>query len=115
MAKTSAEVTLKALRELFLVPVEQAAEAGVNAIVDEVRQEAYDELSLREIANWPVEATPDGVAGPFARYVAAMAASRVSGIDEENIKKLDRNTEYRNVVAAAGRKWSGQPTQVDGF
>ena len=51
----------------------------------------------------------------FANGVAAMAASRISGVQEEQIKKLDRDKEYRNIVAVMGKKWRGEPTQVDRF
>ena len=115
MTKTNQQIANKALRELFITPVEQSARAGANAIVLEVLEEAYDELSGREIANWADDAAPDAVAGPLARYVAAMAASRISGVQEEQIKKLDRDKEYRNIVAVMGKKWRGEPTQVDRF
>lgn len=115
MPMTADNVTKRVLRELFLAPAEQPAEGAHHLIAKEVLFECHAELSARGVANWPVDETPDAAIGPFARYVAAYAAGRLTGIDEEIAKKLNAETERRNIIAATGVRWNGRPPAVDRF
>ena len=109
MTANANAVTLRALRELFVVQAEQAPDASYQTLVREVLGECHAELLANEIIGWTIDDCPDEAIGPFARYVAAMAAPRVVGPDEEILKRQSAQAAYRALVAVSAKKWNGMP------
>lgn len=116
MAKTRQQVCIIASRELGLAPVSQAADGGTFAVIQAKFDGVLADLQARQIVAWGTDETPDECADALAIYVAQKCAvsAGAGGEIRDALLSLGQKP-FFDLVAVAGRKWSGQPTKADRF
>lgn len=116
MAKTKDEICALAAFELGLTAAAQATDGPTFGVLQQKFDGVLADLQGREIAAWGANETPDEVSEALSVYLAQKCLNTV-GVDRE-VREYLRSLgvkPYLDVVAAAGRKWSGTPTRADRF
>lgn len=114
MAKTKDQVCRLAGRELGLQPTAQAVDGGSFVDIQDTFDNLLADLQGREIIAWGEDETPDECAYAFAVYLAQKCLVLAAPAVKEELRAMGQKP-FLDLVAAAGRKWSGASTKVDRF
>lgn len=116
MVATKDEVCRIAARELGIVGAAQQADGPTFAIIQDKFDGVLADLRAREIAAWGENATPDEVKDALGVYIAQKCANSLATGPEvrQHLVGLGGKA-YMDVLAVAGRKWSGNSTKADRF
>lgn len=104
MVQSRNDIAQLALRRIGFVASEQAPAGYEQDQAEDGVTRAHGELAHHGIAFWPVDETPDDIAGPFAQYVAGEIAGIFLGPDKAQPHEAQMGVALRRMTAVAGRR-----------